>query len=353
MLSTSRPPGASTRWISEIARSGVATCSSTSIRKTASKLASAKQRRSQTSATTSGPRAGSRSTFTTRLSRSLAIRSRQRPSRSDVQHALRTRARFERFDLALEQLVQVLAAEAIGSVDHERLDRRSVARGERSAGAVGPSDPIPPTGPDASAGEGLRWRASSCAASVRSARRASPASCAACPSRRRRSGNSSSATTPGGSPAPTSRARSTRSGAARKCGFLWQAYHLDADGMQRLYEEWISADESLAKKTRADVEPLRRLRARGLRDRAPSRTQALRASRARFRHGLGRLVPDGAGLRLPRRGLRAVAAPLRVRARAGHPRDRLAEAALERYDYINCHQRSSTSPTRSRRSRAW
>ena len=38
-----------------------------------------------------------------------------------------------------------------------------------------------------------------------------------------------------------------------KCGFLWQAYHLDAGGMQRLYEEWISAKESLAKKTRADA----------------------------------------------------------------------------------------------------
>lgn len=38
-----------------------------------------------------------------------------------------------------------------------------------------------------------------------------------------------------------------------KCGFLWQAYHLDGDGMQRLYEEWISAEESLAKKTRGDA----------------------------------------------------------------------------------------------------
>jgi 2-polyprenyl-3-methyl-5-hydroxy-6-metoxy-1,4-benzoquinol methylase len=38
-----------------------------------------------------------------------------------------------------------------------------------------------------------------------------------------------------------------------KCGFLWQAYHLDAAGSTRLYEEWISPEESLAKKTRADV----------------------------------------------------------------------------------------------------
>ena len=37
------------------------------------------------------------------------------------------------------------------------------------------------------------------------------------------------------------------------CGFLWQAFHLDADGMQQLYEEWISAEESLAKKILADV----------------------------------------------------------------------------------------------------
>ncbi len=35
------------------------------------------------------------------------------------------------------------------------------------------------------------------------------------------------------------------------CGFLWQAYHLDEVGMQCLYEDWISPQESLAKKTRA------------------------------------------------------------------------------------------------------
>lgn len=42
----------------------------------------------------------------------------------------------------------------------------------------------------------------------------------------------------------------------RRCGacrFLWQGFHLDAEGMRRLYEEWISPEESLAKKTRADV----------------------------------------------------------------------------------------------------
>lgn len=37
------------------------------------------------------------------------------------------------------------------------------------------------------------------------------------------------------------------------CRFLWQAWHLDDAGMQRLYEEWISAEQSLAKKTRAEV----------------------------------------------------------------------------------------------------
>jgi SAM-dependent methyltransferase len=37
------------------------------------------------------------------------------------------------------------------------------------------------------------------------------------------------------------------------CGFLWQAWHLDDAGMQRLYEEWISAEQSLAKKTQAEV----------------------------------------------------------------------------------------------------
>jgi len=39
----------------------------------------------------------------------------------------------------------------------------------------------------------------------------------------------------------------------RACGFLWQAFHLDAEGMLALYERWISPEESLAKKTRADV----------------------------------------------------------------------------------------------------
>jgi 2-polyprenyl-3-methyl-5-hydroxy-6-metoxy-1,4-benzoquinol methylase len=39
----------------------------------------------------------------------------------------------------------------------------------------------------------------------------------------------------------------------RACGFLWQAFHLDPEGMQALYERWISPEESLAKKTRADV----------------------------------------------------------------------------------------------------
>ncbi|HEY5657397.1 MAG TPA: class I SAM-dependent methyltransferase, partial [Myxococcota bacterium] len=37
------------------------------------------------------------------------------------------------------------------------------------------------------------------------------------------------------------------------CGFLWQAYVLDARGMGRLYEDWIGAEHSLAKKTRADA----------------------------------------------------------------------------------------------------
>ena len=37
------------------------------------------------------------------------------------------------------------------------------------------------------------------------------------------------------------------------CRFLWQGWHLDDTGMLRLYEEWISAEQSLAKKTGADV----------------------------------------------------------------------------------------------------
>lgn len=39
----------------------------------------------------------------------------------------------------------------------------------------------------------------------------------------------------------------------RTCCFLWQAFHLDAEGMLALYERWISPEESLAKKTRAEV----------------------------------------------------------------------------------------------------
>jgi 2-polyprenyl-3-methyl-5-hydroxy-6-metoxy-1,4-benzoquinol methylase len=37
------------------------------------------------------------------------------------------------------------------------------------------------------------------------------------------------------------------------CRFLWQAFHLDAEGMDALYERWIAPEESLAKKTQADV----------------------------------------------------------------------------------------------------
>ena len=37
------------------------------------------------------------------------------------------------------------------------------------------------------------------------------------------------------------------------CGLLWQAWCLDAEGSRRLYEEWICARESLAKKTDADI----------------------------------------------------------------------------------------------------
>ncbi len=45
---------------------------------------------------------------------------REQAARADVQHALRTGQRLEGQDLALEERVQVLAAEAIRAVDHER-----------------------------------------------------------------------------------------------------------------------------------------------------------------------------------------------------------------------------------------
>jgi hypothetical protein len=54
------------------------------------------------------------------------------------------------------------------------------------------------------------------------------------------------------------------------CGLLWQAWHLDAEGSRRLYEEWICARGSLAKKTDADV-ALYDIRPRSV-DRAPRRT---------------------------------------------------------------------------------
>jgi SAM-dependent methyltransferase len=120
------------------------------------------------------------------------------------------------------------------------------------------------------------------------------------------------------------------------CGFLWQAYHLDADGMLRLYEEWISAEESLAKKTRADLSLFdgyareaasiaRRL------GRKPCDLRVLDfgmgwGAWCRMAQAYGYQV---AGLELSQRR--------RQHARAWGIRVIDSLETLERYDYVNCH----------------
>jgi len=120
------------------------------------------------------------------------------------------------------------------------------------------------------------------------------------------------------------------------CGFLWQAYHLDTDGMQRLYEEWISAEESLAKKTRADL---------GLFDGYARETSSI--ARRLGRKPCELRVLDfgmgwGAWCRMAQAyGYQVAGFELSQRrqqhARAWGIRVIDSLASLERYDYINCH----------------
>jgi SAM-dependent methyltransferase len=120
------------------------------------------------------------------------------------------------------------------------------------------------------------------------------------------------------------------------CGFLWQAYHLDEGGMQRLYEEWISAEESLAKKTRADVALFD-----GYAREASSIARRLGRKPCELRvldFGMG----WGAWCRMAQAfGYQVTGLELSERrrdhARAWGIRVIDSPASLERYDYVNCH----------------
>ncbi len=121
-----------------------------------------------------------------------------------------------------------------------------------------------------------------------------------------------------------------------KCGFLWQAHHLDADGMQRLYEEWISAEESLAKKTRADASLFD-----GYAREASAISRRLGRKPCELRvldFGMG----WGAWCRMAQaHGYSVAGFELSQRrqqnARAWGIRVIDSLEALERYDYVNCH----------------
>jgi len=120
------------------------------------------------------------------------------------------------------------------------------------------------------------------------------------------------------------------------CTFLWQAHHLDDAGMQRLYEEWISAEQSLAKKTRAEV---------GLFDGYAREVSAI-AHRIGRRPDQIRVLDYGMGWGAWCRMAQAygydVAGYELSRRRQDHARAagiRVIESldALGRYDFVNCH----------------
>jgi SAM-dependent methyltransferase len=120
------------------------------------------------------------------------------------------------------------------------------------------------------------------------------------------------------------------------CGFLWQAFHLDEHGMDALYERWVSPEESLAKKTRADVSLYdgyaRELSAVARRlGRKPCQLSLLDfgmgwGAWCRMAQAYGYRVT---GFELSRRR--------REHARAWGIRVIDSLADLETYDYINCH----------------
>ncbi len=123
----------------------------------------------------------------------------------------------------------------------------------------------------------------------------------------------------------------------RACHFLWQAYHLDDRGMLRLYEEWISAEDSLTKKTRAEV----------------SLYEGYAREVASIAHRLGRKPCEisvldfgmgwGAWCRMAQAFGYVVSGFELSRRRRDYASERgtaVVESfdALGRYDFINCHQ---------------
>ncbi len=120
------------------------------------------------------------------------------------------------------------------------------------------------------------------------------------------------------------------------CRFLWQAFHLDDEGMETLYERWISPEESLAKKTHADV---------SLYDGYAREISSIARKFGRKPHQLSLLdfgMGWGAWCRMAQAYGYRVAGYERSQQRQQHARawgirviDSLASA--ERYDYIGCH----------------
>jgi SAM-dependent methyltransferase len=121
------------------------------------------------------------------------------------------------------------------------------------------------------------------------------------------------------------------------CGLLWQAWILDADGARRLYEEWICARESLAKKTDADIALYEGYAAEA----------ALIARRIGRRPGEIRVLDFGMGwgawCRMAMAHGYDVAGFEVSPQRCAYARQRGVRViesldALERYDYIHCNQ---------------
>jgi 2-polyprenyl-3-methyl-5-hydroxy-6-metoxy-1,4-benzoquinol methylase len=120
------------------------------------------------------------------------------------------------------------------------------------------------------------------------------------------------------------------------CRFLWQAFHLDEEGMGALYERWISPEDSLAKKTRADV---------SLYDGYAREISSIAHRLGRRPHQLSLLdfgMGWGAWCRMAQAyGYRVAGFELSLRrrehARAWGIRVIDSLEGLERYDYINCH----------------
>jgi SAM-dependent methyltransferase len=120
------------------------------------------------------------------------------------------------------------------------------------------------------------------------------------------------------------------------CGFLWQAWHLDDAGMLRLYEEWISAEQSLAKKTGADVALFE----------GYAREVSAIARRLGRRPGELRVLDFGMGWGFWCRMAQAHGYPVwgyelsprrQQYARAAGVRVLGSLAELGRYDFVNCH----------------